>query len=323
MITNSLSHLSSADLIQNLRKLISQERDVLTQILWHLREVEFRKLFAEAGYPSLFEYAVKELGYSESSAFRRISSMRLLKSLPASEVKTVEVAIQSGSLNLSKLTQAQAYFKHKEKMGIELDSSTKTKVISDLESKSVRECERYFSLLAPEILPQEKVRTLTEAKSEIKIIVSNNLLEKIKRSKTLQSHVNHEASLAEVLEMALDIAIKKKESKSDSLPTSKVKPNISAVDRNFLKVKSGSSLNQRHIPSKIRKFIWNRDQGECTYQNKKTGRICASTYQIEIDHIHPIVLNGDADPKNLRLLCKTHNAFVAKKIFAKPRRPLV
>jgi hypothetical protein len=56
-------------------------------------------------YPSLFEYAVKELKYSSSSAQRRIMSMRLLKEVPSLEKK-----IEEGALNLSTLAQAQSFF---------------------------------------------------------------------------------------------------------------------------------------------------------------------------------------------------------------------
>ncbi|MBC7396333.1 MAG: hypothetical protein H7333_02725 [Bdellovibrionales bacterium] len=69
-------------------------------------------------YPSLFEYAVKALGYSEAASFRRISAMRLMKQIP--EVKT---AIDEGRLNLSQLTQAQAFFKQEEKAAVNVKSS--------------------------------------------------------------------------------------------------------------------------------------------------------------------------------------------------------
>ncbi|MDR3607908.1 MAG: HNH endonuclease signature motif containing protein [Oligoflexia bacterium] len=61
-----------------------------TEIPHHLREIESRKLFCALGFSSPFEYAVKELGYSESAALLRIDSMRLLKELPH-----VEAQIQS------------------------------------------------------------------------------------------------------------------------------------------------------------------------------------------------------------------------------------
>ncbi len=71
--------LSDENLLSQIRCLAAEERKLTTQVLELLREVERRRLFAGLGFSSLFEYAVKELGYSEASVSRRINSMRLLK----------------------------------------------------------------------------------------------------------------------------------------------------------------------------------------------------------------------------------------------------
>jgi hypothetical protein len=52
-------------------------------------------LFAELGHPSLFAYAIGELGYSEAAASRRIEAMRAIR-----EVAELEIKIESGELSL-------------------------------------------------------------------------------------------------------------------------------------------------------------------------------------------------------------------------------
>src|SRR5262245_52954493 len=92
----NLTSLSVSDLRLHTQKLVSSERKITVEILWHLKEIERRRAFADFGYPSLWEYCIHELGYSEGAAGRRISAMRLLKELP----ETAK-SLADGELSLS------------------------------------------------------------------------------------------------------------------------------------------------------------------------------------------------------------------------------
>ena len=63
----------------------------------------------------------------------------------------------------------------------------------------------------------------------------------------------------------------------------------------------------RAIPAAVRRQVWQRDGGRCSYLDRRTGRRCNSRHLIEIDHILPYALGGGADPRNLRLLCHAHH----------------
>ena len=62
----------------------------------------------------------------------------------------------------------------------------------------------------------------------------------------------------------------------------------------------------RAIPAGVRRQVWQRDGGGCSYVDPQTGRRCNSTHLIEIDHIVPHAQGGGADPGNLRL-CGAHH----------------
>ena len=62
------------------------------------------------------------------------------------------------------------------------------------------------------------------------------------------------------------------------------------------------------ISAGVRRQVWQRDGGRCSYVDPQTGRRCNSTHLIEIDYIVPHALGGGADPGNLRLLCGTITA---------------
>ena len=68
-----------------------------------------------------------------------------------------------------------------------------------------------------------------------------------------------------------------------------------------------SCASGRAIPAAVRRQVWQRDGGRCSYLDRRTGRRCNSRHMIEIDHILPYALGGGADPSNLRLLCYGHH----------------
>ena len=72
--------------------------------------------------------------------------------------------------------------------------------------------------------------------------------------------------------------------------------------------KSGKSSG-RSIPAAVRREVWRRDQGCCSYVDRHTGRRCGSRFFLEIDHIVPVARGGGAEPANLRLSCAAHHRY--------------
>lgn len=79
---DKLKSVSNDKLILNLKLLAEKEREVIAKIVLHLAEMFKRKLYLEAGYSSLFSYAVKELKYSEAAAGRRIQAAKCIIEFP-------------------------------------------------------------------------------------------------------------------------------------------------------------------------------------------------------------------------------------------------
>lgn len=128
-----LNHLTDDTLLKDIHLLVEKERSLNCDILWHLKEVDRRKLYVELHCGSLFDYCVKVLKYSEGQASRRVSGARLLKDLP-------EVAgqIANGKLNLTQLNQASFFFRD-EKI---LKPEDKAAILKKIEGRSTRETER-------------------------------------------------------------------------------------------------------------------------------------------------------------------------------------
>ncbi len=319
-----LKQLSNSDLLDKTKQLAFEERKLNIEILKHLKEIESRKLFLEIGYRSLFEYAVKELSYSEDSAYRRINAMRLLKDLPQ-----VEAKIQSGSLSLTAACKVQNYFKsqkkptaHEMQLNVTHHSQTdKLKLIESLENKSTREVEKELLKLNPELVPQEKVRPITENKTEIKLVVDDELKNKLDQLKNLLSHTNPNMSYQELISRLAEMGLDRLDParRADRKNRLQERRNLSRknaspkIISNLQRDVSGAlRVNSRYISPAIKQEVWLRDQGRCTYiyssgTVKTSGRRCSSNHLLQYDHIEAFRNGGESSVNNLRLLCQQHN----------------
>ena len=102
---SSLSGLPDQVLLAHTRSLVLHEQALQLAVLDHLREIQARHLHLRLGCSSLFDYAVRELGYSEGAAWRRIKAMRL-----CAETAGTRERLQDGSLTLSAAAQLQNTF---------------------------------------------------------------------------------------------------------------------------------------------------------------------------------------------------------------------
>ena len=63
----------------------------------------------------------------------------------------------------------------------------------------------------------------------------------------------------------------------------------------------------RYIPVAVRRDVWRRDNGCCSYVDPHSGRRCGSRYRLEIDHVVPFALGGATELWNLRIRCRAHH----------------
>ncbi|MFL5812016.1 MAG: HNH endonuclease [Bdellovibrionia bacterium] len=325
--------LSNEALLRNTRTLVAEERKLTTEILWHLHEIQIRKLYAGKGYASLFEYAVRELGYSEAAAGRRIAAMRLLI-----EVPEIEPALKNGSVSLSTLSTIQNFIQRKEEP---VARHEKKELVFALQGKSRRECERELAMLDPvAALPKERERVVGATQTEIRFVADDELMEKLKRIRELDAHISAGASYLDLFHRMADIALKKLdplakdahgsasrrasvEGKPDSGMTKSrnvtppaesnhIEPGLS---RDRTRVTDGPQVgnpgkNPRFIPAALKRAVWRRDKSQCSFMSSD-GRRCSSRYGLQIDHQVPVALGGVATYDNLRLLCRAHNQYEA------------
>lgn len=77
--------------------------------------------------------------------------------------------------------------------------------------------------------------------------------------------------------------------------------------------RAANNQSAARFTPRTRRRILARDKA-CTYKDPRTGKICGSTYQLQVDHIYPKALGGSDEPENLRSLCRKHNLLMAEKM---------
>ena len=264
----NLKHLSDKNLLSETKRLAHQSREITTQILHHIKEVERRKLFSELGYPSIMAYLIKELKFSEGAAGRRLQSARLLASNPEIEEK-----INEGSLTLSGLSQAAGFFQREEIKNIE----DKKEVLEKLEGLTTREAEKtLFGMGTEQPLPREGVKPVSSKFTQVKVNVSDETYNLMTKARSILGEYSFgDSYMSKLACEAIDNIHRKKYKLTE-------------------KGRDTETTGRTPTNSQLRE-LYARGEGVCSK--------CGSLFRVQIDHRIPYALGGKTETSNLRLLC--------------------
>lgn len=269
----NLQFLTDRVLLTSTKELAQEYRDVTTKLLHHLKEIESRKLYSELGYSSLFSYVVKELGFSEASAARRIKAAEMLKQIP-----TIEKKIESGELTLTNLAKASDSFRQNNIT----DPLLKISILEKLENTSTRACEKnLLELTGTEIpVPRREIRPIAKSLNLLTVTLNDLAVIKLEELKGMLAH--RKLGQDKLFEVIFEAAIKR----------------ITAEKFKTESIKVSDSKNPRFISAHIKKAVYLRD---------KVCKKCGRKWALEYDHILPYSMGGKAELQNIRLLCKSCN----------------
>lgn len=100
MTHDTLFRLADHELLRELDALCKQDHETTAALLAHMGEADARKLFAPAGYSSMFRWCVHHLHMSEHTAFKRIRVARAARRVPA-----IFDAVANGRVHLAGLVE--------------------------------------------------------------------------------------------------------------------------------------------------------------------------------------------------------------------------
>ena len=408
-ITSTVGALSDRELLRQTSTLIRHERHLLGAVIDYLAEIDARRLFLQRGCSSLFDYAVRELGYSDAAAGRRIGAVRLCADQPDARER-----LRDGSLTLSAAAELQWAFDRQRRRGsicgtasraptgsapgnaaatedpavpdgpladatppatsvpaasppLVLDAAGRQKLVEDAAGKSARQVRRMLADLDPELAtPADRMRPLGDGRYELKALIDADCHQGLEQLRGLLSHVDPRMTIGQLVGRIVQEALDRHDpsrpprrartgsrpAERDAKPASASKeeaaqerghastvphaaspagstptaewtreraPQPSRPGATDRRAAAGQKPTRtatptakprasgRAIPAAVRRQVWQRDGGRCTYVDQQTGRRCNSRYMIEIDHILPYALGGGADPGNLRLACRAHH----------------
>ncbi len=148
-------------------------------------------------------------------------------------------------------------------------------------------------------VPRSKAAPIAAGRFSLTLTMSQETHEKLCYAQSLLSH--QVDNLSEVLDRILDLAITQLE-----------KRKFAATNRPRSTTRRSS--NPRHIPAHVKRAVWRRDGGRCTYASLE-GRRCTERDRLEYDHVEPVARGGGATIENVRLRCRAHNQYGAERVF--------
>jgi len=379
MSIQSRCHLSDPALLRTLTEDLARENGVSAQVLADLAEVDARRLYLPAGFPSMFEFCLRELRFSREKAYKRIRAARTARRFPAifelvgsgrlSHCAVVMLAAHLTGDNAGALLAAAAdrTLEEIERMLVARFprpdmperivplSSGPTAIVGAApfeaaaavaptsiapapglavaacpgaaarpagpisgNSLSVRTVENgtaepsdakpiatavelsVRTVEAP--APRPRVTPLAPERFAIQCTVNRRTHDHLRRAQELLRHQLPDGSVAGVLERALELLVRTLE-----------KRKLAATDRPRA-AKPGTGTNSRAIPAAVKRAVWKRDRGQCTFRSGN-GRRCEARGHLEFDHELPVARGGRSTAGNLRLRCRAHNQYEAERTY--------
>jgi 5-methylcytosine-specific restriction endonuclease McrA len=296
----------------------------------------------------MFVYCVQARHYSEGAAYRRIRAARTARKFPAifaavadGRVHLTAVVLLAPYLTRVNLDKLLASAAHRSRSEIEhtlarrfprpdlparvraipescarLSGLTPASVqapdsqltpVTQLTPASVQTPAAQPPAAQPPVpvrlpVPRPRIAPLAPERYALQLTMGQSLRDKLRHAQALLSHQMPSGNIPEVLELALDALIVKLE-----------KRKFARVSRPRAKARAASP-GSRHVPADIRRQVWERDQGRCTFV-AACGRRCEARHLLEFDHVEPVVKGGGATVSNLRLRCRAHNQYEADRAF--------
>jgi hypothetical protein len=165
-----------------------------------------------------------------------------------------------------------------------------------------------------------KVEPVAEDRWSVRVTLDAEAKAELETLKALLSHKIPNGDLAGVLCEAIRCGIEKHGKRKGAIASSR-KPRIASEYAAEAKTRSSAVPFSRYVPAAIRRAVWKRDGGRCTFEGPDNHR-CESRWQLEFDHVDSVALGGATTVEKLRLRCRAHNMLHAEAVFGREHMDL-
>jgi len=347
-----VSRLSDKALVQELEESVAQDCPHTARQVALISEVERRRLYAPAGYPSMYMYCVGKLRLSEDAAYKRIQVARIARRYPA-----VLAALAEGHVHLTGLNLLAAHFKA-------LDPADVDELLMAATHKTKKDIERLLAERFPKPDLRAKVHAIPPAPPQAMAFTSEPVVEctsppepvantagelapaqvggPVIPSQALTATSSQPVDRARVTPLSPqrygvqftldqgghDLLRQVQDLLGHEVPRgdlAEVFVRALRVYAALLQKKKHAATERpraprrqkpgsRHISAHVRRVVWKRDKGQCTHVND-TGQRCEARSDLEYDHVLEYARGGEATVSNIRLRCPAHNRLGADRAY--------
>lgn len=305
-----LIDLSAQELTRRIAELLRNERLCVLDVLWHLAEIDRRKLHFELGYNSLFAYCHEGLRLPKASSWRRTTAARLLTNHPEAAAYLL-----SGRICLSTFVLLRDVLTDQNAREILERAADRTEDEVRVLVATVKPCPPVTDLIRR--LPGQRVALDRNPREELSLFSSGPELLRTGSASVPAS----DASSGPELPRAASASVPTSDASSGLELPRTASASVSGSDTSSGPEPTVTSDTDpsRYIPAKVRRAVWARDGGRCAYVGTD-GRRCGSKHQLEFEHIRAFADGGEATEDNIQLLCRPHNQFRARQRFGDSHR---
>jgi 5-methylcytosine-specific restriction endonuclease McrA len=346
-----LTHLADSTLIRDLSSLVARDRLTTAELLAHIAEFDARRLYLPAGYPSMAAYCVGELRLSEDAAAKRIQAARAARRFPAifaaladGRLHLTGVGLLAPYLIEATADELLAAATHKTKAEIErllaerfprpdvlawvaalpgpsaparehapahvdCDPRPGLAVGSPVGEHAPAHVERApgFAPVVGQMSPacadgRSRLKPLSPRSFAVQFTLSRSGHDLLRQAQELLGPDLPAGDIGAVFERALQVLVPQLE-----------KRKLAATDRPRV-ARRGPKPDSRHVPAEVRRAVWRRDGGRCTFV-AGNGHRCEARAGLQFDHIDAYARGGEATVSGIRLLCRGHNHLEAERTY--------
>ena len=329
-----IGSMDNARLLSATRELARRSCSVEADLLVHLGEIDERRLYLDLAFSSMFAFCTGELGFAEGAAYNRIVVARAARKLPA----LIE-AVRSGRVHLAGLRLLVPH----------LTEANHADLLQQAAGRSKEQIAELVARLAPRPAPVEQLRKLPSRNTadrrsggaelfetgapapagiapgtaplapaprrplmlvaedvyRLQLAINREFREEIREAQALLRHRFPEGDLATLFRAALGVLVADVKKKRFAVGR---KPRSDCV--------APVETNSRHVPDAMKRGVYERDGGRCTFTDSE-GRRCDATGALELDHLEGFARTHRHELKALRLLCHAHNQHAADQLYGR------
>ncbi len=236
-----IAHFSNQALLEETERLASSVRRATARLIAALAEVDARRLWADEGCSSLYDYCTRVLRFSEQEAYLRVEVARVAQRFPVA----LEM-LDGGELTLTNVGLLKPH----------LTPENHAALLEAARGRSKREVVRQVAALrddagaCPE--PVAAVIPISASRFRLTVDIEDETYDKLQRATDLLRHAMPDGDLDRVLDRALTALLR------DLARTKYAATNSPRAEPEL----AGDS---RYIPASVRRVVWQRDGGRCAF----------------------------------------------------------